>query len=329
LFFEIEKINKENCMKKITLFILLALAAAFFTACGAPAGNSPAANNANAANANAAKPVAAAPTKDALMTLEKSAYEAWKTKDAKFWDTFLTDNFVGFGAAGRLDRAAAIKQYSGADCDVKSYALSDEQMTAVGADAAFITYKATYDGTCGGQKLPAQVWAAGVYVRSGDKWKGAFHAETPVVDPKAPPAKAAAPAPAKKDEAKPAETKSDTLTESLMAIETKGWEAWKQRDKAGVESVMAKDFMYFSGLGRTARADAIKLWAEQKCTGLDYKFSDPMGLSVTPDVSLVTYKADVKGKCDGKPVAPSLWVASFDLKEGDAWKNAFYADVPR
>ena len=43
------------------------------------------------------KTASAAPTKVALMTLEKSAYEAWKSKDAKFWDTFLSDKFVGYG----------------------------------------------------------------------------------------------------------------------------------------------------------------------------------------------------------------------------------------
>jgi hypothetical protein len=312
-------------MKKITLFILLVVAAVYFAACGAP----PAANNANAGNANAAKPTAAAPTKEALMTLEKSAYEAWRTKDAKFWDPFLTDNFVGFGATGRMDRAAAIKQYSGADCDVKSYALSEDTMTPLGPDAAVITYKATYDGTCGGQKLPAQVWAAGVYVRSGDKWKGAFHAETPVVDPNAPPAKSAAPAKKEPAAAKTADAKPDAMAETLMAVETKGWDAWKARVAKGVEEVMAKEFMYFSGAGRKAKADAIKGWAEPKCEALSYSLTDPMAVSITKDVALVTYKADVKGVCDGKPTPPSLWVGSFDLKEGENWRNAFYMDLPR
>src|SRR5439155_22590246 len=110
-----------------------------------------------------------------------------------------------------------------------------------------------------------------------------MYVENPVVDPTAPPAKAVAPAPAKKDETKPAaEAKSDALTDSLMAIETKGWEAWKVRDRAGVESVMAKNFQYVSGLGVKNHDDAVKLWADAKCEGLDYKFSDPMGMSVTP-----------------------------------------------
>src|SRR5215204_6729732 len=103
----------------IKLFVLAAAAAIALSACAAPASNSPATNsNATNANMNTAKPVtAAAPTTDAILALEKSAYEAWKTKDVKFWDPFLAANFVGFGLTGKLDRAAAIKQYSAADCD--------------------------------------------------------------------------------------------------------------------------------------------------------------------------------------------------------------------
>ena len=40
-------------------------------------------------------------------------------------------------------------------------------------------------------KGPGHSWAASVYVRDGDQWKAAFHAEAPIVDPKAAPAKPA------------------------------------------------------------------------------------------------------------------------------------------
>lgn len=315
-------------MKRISLITITLAAAALFAACGAPAGNAPATNTATAANTanTAAKPAAAAPTKEALMTIEKSSWEAWKNKDAKVFEDVLSAKAIGFNAAaGRQDKAAMIKSLTDSKCEVKSYSFSDDQMSMLGNDVAVLTFKAAQDATCDGKKAPANVWASSVYVREGDKWKSLLYIENEVTDPKAAPKPAAAP----KGEAKPAETKPDALTETLMAIETKAWEAWKQRDKAGVESVMAKDFMYVSGLGRTARADAIKMWAEQKCTGLDYKFTDPLGVSISPDVSLVTYKADAKGVCDGKPVAPYLWVASFDLKESDTWKNAFYTDVNR
>ncbi len=92
---------------------------------------------------------------------------------------------------------------------------------------------------------------------------------------------------------------------------------------------MAKDFMYVSGTGRQDKAAAIKGWSEPKCDGLGYTLTEPEAVTLTKDVALVTYKADVKGVCDGKPTPPSLWVASFDLKEGDNWHNTFYTDVPR
>src|SRR5258708_5018202 len=188
-------------MANIKYFVLTAAAALVFTTC---AGNA-LANNANAANA-AEKTAPAAPTTDALVALEKSAYEAWKSKDAKFWDTFLSDKFVGYGSSGKLDKASATKEYTGADCEIKSYALSDEHMKPLGHDAALITYKKTVDGTCGGHKVPADSRAAGVYIRDGDKWKGAFHAEAPVVDPKAAPAKPVDKKEASKEgEAKPAD----------------------------------------------------------------------------------------------------------------------------
>ena len=166
-------------------YIVLAVAAVFiYTACAGDA----LANNANAAKA-AEKTAPAGLPKAALVTLEKSAYAAWKSKDAKFWDTFLWDKFVGWGASVKLDKVSAKKEYTGADCEIKSYALSDEQLSSLGKDATLITYKAAVDGTCGGQQFPTNSRAAAIYVRDDGKWKLAFHAQAAIVDPKATPAK--------------------------------------------------------------------------------------------------------------------------------------------
>lgn len=312
-------------MKKLTIFTFLAVAAFWMSGCGSPATNAPA--NATT-NANTAKPVAAAPTKDALMTLEKSAYEAWKTKDAKFWDTFLTANFVGFGQSGRLDKASATKEYAGADCDVKSYALSDEQMTPLGTDAAMITYKTTIDATCGGQKVPATGWAAGIYVREGDKWKGAFHAATPMVDPKAPPAKAAAPAKKAETAAKPAETKADAATDALIALERKAWEDWKVKSAKGLDEWAAKDMMSFAGtVGRTDRAASLKRWAEDKCEVKSISLTEPASVAFGSDFALLTFKSAVDGKCDGQAIPPELG-ATIYTKEGGVWKALFTMGSP-
>ena len=310
-------------MTKIKYFVLTAAAALVFAAC---AGNAPA-NNVNAAN-TAAKTAPAAPTKDALVALEKSAYEAWKSKDAKFWDTFLSRKFVGYGSSGKLDKASATKEYTGADCDIKSYALSDEQMRPLGNDAALLTYKTTVDGTCGGQKVPANSWAAGIYVRDGDTWKGAFHAEAPIVDPKAAPAKSADKKEApKKDEAKPAAP--DAGTDALMAAEKAAWEAWKEHDAKKLEDLTAKDISFVNIFGTyfATKADVIKDWTGPGCDIKSVRVTDGVGTMLSPTVGILTHTGTADGTCFGQKVG-SVWGTSVYVKDGDAWKWAFGINLP-
>lgn len=317
-------------MSNVRSLVLLAAVAILSAACGSAASNT-SAENANAAKAdtsntaaaNTAATAAGAPSKDAIIALEKSGWEGWKNKDGKVFEDLLSDKYVGFNATGRSNKAAAAKQMSTQNCKVSSYSWSDEKLRMIGSDVAVLTFKADQDYTCDGKKGDTPTQSASVYVRDGDKWKNVFYAETKAVAANAPPAKA------KTGEAKAAEAKPDDLTTTLMAIETNGWDAWKNRDVKGVEAVMAKDFEYYSGKGTLERADAIKGWAEPKCTGLGYTLTEPMGVQLSKDATLVTYKANVQGTCDGVGVSPTLWVASFDVKEGDTWKNAFYMDLPR
>lgn len=316
-------------MKSINFALALCIAAAGLIGCGAPAGNGTnnAAHNSNTnTNTNAAKSTAAAPTKEALVALEKSGWEAWKNKDPKWFEENLSSKAVGFNSKdGRQDKAAMVKGMAESKCEVKSFSFSDEKVRMLGPDVAVLTFKGTQDATCDGTKAPAAVWSSSVYVREGDKWKSLVYVENPVTDPNAKPSP---PAPVKPYAAKSADAKSDALTEALMAVEKQGWDAWVKRDATGVESVMGKTFEYVSSKGVLDRAAAIKNWSEQKCEGLEYTFHDPAAISLGPDIALATYHASVKGKCDGVALPGGFWVASFSQKEGDAWKNVFYTDVP-
>jgi hypothetical protein len=310
-------------MKRISYVALMLGVAAFLAACGSPAGNTGAntANTGNTANANADKPVAAAPTKEALMTLEKGGWEAWKNRDAKWTEENASDKYVGLGTTGRMDKAAAVKSYTTQKCEIKSYTLSDDQMQMVGPDVAVLTFKGAQDYTCDGKKGPANVWSASIYIREGDKWKAAFYAETPVVDPKAPPAKPTAPP--KKDEAKKEGAKPDAATDAVLAIEKKIWEAWKVKDSKALEEVLGKDFFFYGGEGRRDRAAIIKAWAtENKCEVKSHWLSDAMSASIAKDVTLMTYKGGGDGTCEGQPITTDWYVSVF-TKEGDAWRESF------
>lgn len=307
-------------MKRFSLITITLATAAFLAACGAPADNKPA-TNANATNANAvAKPAAAAPTKDSLMAIEKSGWEAWKNHDNKFWADFYSDKYVGFGPDGQMNKAAAVKSLEEGKHVVKSYSLSDDQMMMAGPDVAVLTYKAAQDYTMNdGKPGPKEVWSAAVYLREGDKWRCALYAETPVVDPKAPPK----PAPARKDEAKKEEAKPDAATDALLAIERKIWEAWKAKDGKPLEDILGKDFIFFGGQGRSDRATTIKNWTtDNKCEVKSFTLSNAMSVSLTKDVSILTYKGGAAGKCEGQPI-PTEWYVGLYMKEGEAWKESF------
>ncbi len=169
-------------MKTFLYLALTAVAALSFAACGNMPANNANAGNAGNTNANANKAVAAAPTKEALLELEKKAFEAWQKKDGAYFETFLADNYVSTMDGKEITKAEEIKDVSESKCDVKSFELSDPQVTPISPDAAVLTTSATVDGTCEGKAIPSPVVSATLFVRSGDGWKAAFHNEVPVAE---------------------------------------------------------------------------------------------------------------------------------------------------
>jgi hypothetical protein len=314
-------------MKRLILLASLFVCSIFAAACVAPPTNvatvnSNAANGATNTNANTAKPTAAAPTKESLLALENRAFEAWKTKDGKFFESFLTDNFQMFSPDGRVDKAASVKWISENKCEVKSYAISDGDMHAAGPDVAIHTFKASQDVTCEGKKDPANVWGATIFVRSGNEWKAVFHNTAPVGDPKAAP-----PAPPKveKKEA-PTATATDALTTELLAVEKKSWEAWKAGDPKPIEESLSSQFVSISSQGRKNKADTIKMWFEPKCEVKSYSLEQAKATLLSPTAALLTFRGNAEGKCGDQPLM-NLWAATLFVKEGDKWSPVLYTDA--
>jgi hypothetical protein len=310
-------------MSTIKSFAFAAAAALVVAACT----GKPPADNASATNPDEST-APAAPTKDALVALEASAYEAWKSKDAKFWDTFLSDRFVGYGSAGRLDKASGTQEFTGTDCEIKSYALSEEQMRPLGDDAALLTHKITIDGTCGGQKVPAEGWAAGVYVRDGDHWKCAFHAESAIVDPAAAPANPVeSKATPKAGDAKAADR--DAGTDAMLAVEKVVWEAWKDHDGKKIGELTTADISFINIFGTYlgTKADALKNWSGVGCDVKSVSVTDAAGTMLSPTVGILQFNGGADGTCFGQKVGP-IWGTSIYVKEGDAWKWTFGINAP-
>jgi ketosteroid isomerase-like protein len=315
-------------MTRLPFCILAALVVAFIVGCEPrPGGNATSGNAGNANNSNVPERPAL-PDKAKLVELERNAFDAWKNKDGKFFEDFLTANFTIMTPAGPMDKAAAVKEISEHKCEIGGFSFADEAMTVAGSDAAILTIKVTADGTCEGQKIPSPVWSASVYVRDGEKWKAAYHNEVPVTDANANPAtgeKPLPPPPAAKQEDKPA----DPLTQALLAAENKGWEAWKTRDAKALGEATMLDLIYIDarGSGRYKRDEAIKSWTDPSCSVKSYSLSNAQSRPLSANAALFTYKGTADGACGGKPVLP-VWGTTLYMKEGGVWKALMIVQLP-
>ena len=332
-------------MNKLTYTLLVATIAMIAAACGAPAENKPA-NAANTnANANLAKPVATAPTKEALFDMDKKANEAWFKGDKAYFEANLSDKFVSFEQGMRMNEAELAGMIGSVKCDVKTWNIEDPQMFKINDDTYVTTYKGTFDGSCTGpdgatMKLPSPTRASSIYIRDGDQWKGAFHSETLIIDPKAPP-----PAPAKQ-EAKKVEPKKDAETaakeeankpkpspntDAIVKLHTADWEAFKNKDAKAFGDIMSANMALIDPLGGylSGKEAVIKQWTEtMKCEGINkVGVADGFATALSPTVELLTLKGTADGTCDGQTNGPIFQSAVY-VKEGDAWKLAFMFESP-
>jgi hypothetical protein len=135
---------------------------------------------ANTASAPA-KPVAG-PNTDALTKLHLAGWEAWKNKDAKWFEANTTSTLAFVDPTGKWfgTKADVIKEWTDATkcTGVTKVSVTDGFATALSPTIEIFDHKGTADGTCDGQKNGA-LWGTAVYVKEGADWKLAFLFETP------------------------------------------------------------------------------------------------------------------------------------------------------
>ena len=331
-------------MKKVSLCVLAVAAGIALAGCGSAESNTstPAVNT---AAANTSPSPLGPPTVEELKALEVKAFEAYKNKDVKFFETFLALNYVSMENGKLVDRAEVIKRIGENKDDIKGFTFSGEKVTKLGAATALLTMKAAAEGLKpGGNKLP-NVISATLFVRQGADWRAAWHGEVPVIDPKdlEAPAKAAVTAPdysspvarnivlarmtdTSSSGAKPA---ANAETASLAAIEQSVWEAWMKRDAKRLEELTAADLAFVNIFGGyfTTRADTLKDWTEHKCEIKSVKSSDATSVAVTGDTSILFHKGTADGTCMGQKIG-SVFGTSIYIKDGTTWKLAFTMNSP-
>jgi hypothetical protein len=279
---------------------------------------------------NASKP-ANAPTIDTLLALDKQANEAYIKADSKFFESLLSDTFVMREGGQRMDKAAVVKMIAGNKCDVRTWNLDEPWLAKIDTDIYVLSYRGTWDGTCTGAdgkpaKIPSPTRTATIWVRSGDKWLAAFHAENPIIDPKnATNGTVATAQLAKQKDVK----QTDPSTDVLVATEKSIWEAWMTHDAQKMESLTSADLSFIDIFGNSYsnKPDTMKAWAGAICDIKRVGVTDGVVTPLSPTVKLLTHIGTADGTCYGEKIS-AVYGNSVYVKDGDAWKLAFCMNMP-
>ena len=112
-----------------------------------------------------------------LKAKEQAAWQAFKDKNATAFGAMITDDAINI-AGGLMQKGKQDLVKSVNECTTNSFSLSDFSFLWIDKDAVILTYNASQDVTCGGQKQPAKVIASSVWQKKGGKWVSPFHQET-------------------------------------------------------------------------------------------------------------------------------------------------------
>ena len=115
----------------------------------------------------------AAPDKEAIMTKEKAAWQAFKDKNADAFKKLASADMRAVypeSIANMQDELDSMQKW-----DMKSFTISDYDAISNGSDTITTTYKVVIDGTFNGQDMSGPYNAGSVWKMENGKWMAIFH----------------------------------------------------------------------------------------------------------------------------------------------------------
>jgi Domain of unknown function (DUF4440) len=121
---------------------------------------------------------------DSLVAREKSLYDALAKNDYAAFAKALGSDFMYVSGDGAVKWEVAKSADMLKNCVTGKWTLTNTKVTPAGTDLMVLTYTATGDQTCNGQKAPSPINALSVWEHKGSAWIPIAHSETPAVTPK-------------------------------------------------------------------------------------------------------------------------------------------------
>ncbi len=120
------------------------------------------------------------PDQTVLESKVRKAWEDFRNKEKESFAATLADGFseVEEDGSGFGDSKAILTMLD--QFELGAYSLKNFKVTAIGKDAALITYLAHYQGKIGGQSIQANTAYGEIWVHQGHNWKLLYVQETNV-----------------------------------------------------------------------------------------------------------------------------------------------------
>jgi hypothetical protein len=116
--------------------------------------------------------------------------------------------------------------------------------------------------------------------------------------------------------------------ESLKALETAAFEAYKKKDSGFFEKLLTDKFVESARGQRLDKRATIKMNSEHKCDIKSFSFADEKLTNVGADTAILTAKVTPDAICEGQKVDKPFISASLYVRDGTEWKAAWHGDVP-
>ena len=126
--------------------------------------------------AKPAKAGKSATNESTITDLEKSAWDAYKNKQAEAFKALMSKDYCGVYAEGVKNLDAEVTDM--AKSDLREYSFADVKLAFPHPKVAVMTYKATVQASADGKDISGTYNCGSVWVQRGKKWVGVLHSES-------------------------------------------------------------------------------------------------------------------------------------------------------
>ena len=122
-------------------------------------------------------------------------------------------------------------------------------------------------------------------------------------------------------------TSNEKIHAQIIALETAGWQAWKNNDPEWGKNNTTEDFIMVFGNGIRNKAASVAA-TPNECKVKSFSLSDFQFVMLSNDAVLMTYTALQDAVCGGITSAPKVQASVNYVKRGGKWLEAFYTETP-